>query len=69
MPFPVEQPLTGQELRVVRGMIDEYRYHEQRGRLWRSRWTFGKVVVAVLSGVVVLVVQVVTLIVVLRGGR
>jgi len=50
-------------------MIDEYRYHEQRGRMWRSRWTFGKVLVAVLSGLAVFVVQLVTLIYLAQGGR
>ena len=64
-----QDPLSDTELRVLRGMIDEYRYHEQRGRMWRSRWTFGKVLVAVLSGLAVFVVQLVTLIYLAQGGR
>lgn len=50
-------------------MIDEYRYHQQRGQLWRARWTFGKVIVAVVSGLAVFTVQLVTVIILLRGGR
>lgn len=65
----LEPQLTDLELRVVRGMIDEYRYHQQRGKVWRSWWTTGKIVVAVVSGVVVVVVQITTLILLIHGSR
>lgn len=37
--------------------------------MWRSWWTTGKVIVAILSGIAVLAVQIATLILLLRGGR
>lgn len=62
-----QQPLNESELRIVRGMIDEYRY-QQENRLHRRRTiTTGQIALGVVCAVVLLTMQIVTLIDTARG--
>lgn len=47
-----EPPLSQFELRVVRGMIDQYRYELERNRRWRGLLSDGRMltVAAVAAG-------------------
>ena len=53
-----ESPLTDTELRIVRGMIDEYRYDLERGRERRRALSTGEAVLAALVGVALVVLQI-----------
>lgn len=64
-----EPPLTDRELRIVRGMIDEHLYRQARSKFLGESWRDSRAVLAVLGAGVLFGVQVVTLIVAIRGNR
>ena len=57
-----ELPLTDTELRIVRGMIDEYRYDIERGRERRRALSAGEAVLAALVGVALVTLQLVAVV-------
>lgn len=65
----VEPPLRDDELRVIRGMIDEYRYHEQRDTRLRAMFGSSRSVLMTLAAVGMLILQTVALVLAARGGK
>lgn len=63
------EPLTEREIRVLRGMIDQYEYDENRQRFFHGVWTSGKAFLLVLAAVVTMVAQIATMIAVFTGGH
>lgn len=62
-----EPPLTDRELRIVRGMIDEYEVRRIRRGMFGEWWRDGKVVAAVLGGGILITLEVLQIVVMLRG--
>lgn len=60
-----EEPLRDYEIKVLRGMIDEYRQHEQQQRYARKVGTAWKVWLVAIGGILLFTLQVVSLIVAL----
>lgn len=68
MPHP-EPPLTARELRIVRGMIDEFEYRLQRRRFGRTVLGDFRVMLALLGGTMLITLQIVDLYLFASGGR
>ena len=47
-----EPPLTDRELRIVRGMLDEYHYSMQRGQRRHREWSAARVGLVTFAAVV-----------------
>ena len=60
-----ERPLDERELKIVRGMIDEYETRRIRRSLFGEWWRDGKVLVAVFGGAILVTLQVLQIIVLL----
>lgn len=56
-----EQPLTDRELRIVRGMMDEYEYRRARGRVLGEWYKDARLLIASVTAAVILGLQVVNL--------
>ena len=52
-----EPPLTQTELRIVRGMIDEYRFDQERGRERRAMLKHWQIVGGITTGLLLVVLQ------------
>ena len=52
-----EPPLTQNELRIVRGMIDEYRFDQERGRERRAMLKHWQIVGGIATGLLLVVLQ------------
>lgn len=63
-----EDPLTEYELRVVRGMIDEYRQRRYRDQWFDSAWKRLAAVVGALAGVAIITSAVIQIIQAATGG-
>jgi hypothetical protein len=62
-----EPPLTERELRIVRGMIDEHEVRRIRRTVFGEWWRDGKVLAAVVGGCLLATLEVVQIVVALRG--
>lgn len=62
-----EEPLTDAELRIVRGMIEEYDFAHKRNLLWSQRWKAGRVIALTILGIMLYMLQIVVAIVAIRG--
>jgi hypothetical protein len=58
-----EPALTDTELRIVRGMIDEYRYDIERGRERRRALSTGEAILAAIVGVALVSLQLASLLI------
>ncbi len=68
MPHP-QPPLTDKELRIVRGMIDEFETRMVSKHLIHGFVADFRVFLAIVGAALLVVLQVVTLVVMLNGGR
>lgn len=69
MSFRPQPPLTDRELRIIRGMIDEFEFRSARRRVLGGFVTDLRVVTVVLGGVILVALNAVTLILTLTGRR
>lgn len=56
-----EPPLTDRELRIVRGMLDEYSYAQKRHAFWSRTLGTSRLLVTTVAAVTVIVLNAVTL--------
>ena len=63
-----ELPLTDVELRIVRGMIDEYRFDAERGRERRAMLKQWQLVGGILTGLLLVVLAIAQLYFTMRHG-
>ena len=54
-------PLTVKELRIVRGMIDEYLYAQRRHAFWRATFGTSRLVITGLAALTVIILNIITL--------
>lgn len=64
-----EPPLREQEIRVLRGMMDEYTYGQARHRLFTQWWKDTGKLLAILGGFALLVLNVVQIVLALMQGH
>lgn len=62
-----EPPLADHELRVVRGMIDQYQHDRQRSLIVQEFFNDTRTVAVAVCGTVLLAVNIVTLIVLIHS--
>jgi hypothetical protein len=65
--FDRQQPLTDRELRIIRGMIDEYDLRTRSRLVWRGRVRDVRVLLAVVGAAILIVLQSVELVFLLGG--
>ena len=63
-----ERPLSDDELRKLRGMMDEYTFAERRRLLWSQRFRSGRLVLLTVLGVILYMTQLALAILALKGG-
>jgi hypothetical protein len=64
-----ESPLTDREIVILRGMIDDHEYRLVRRRMFGKWWRDGRIVAAVTGGAVLITLELVQIVVALRGGH
>lgn len=62
-----ESPLSDTEIRIVRGMIDEYQYGEARRRMFNEWWKDSRAILGVFGAMMLLVMQGAELYLIARG--
>jgi energy-coupling factor transporter ATP-binding protein EcfA2 len=66
VPYRPRGPLDEEELQIVRGMIDDYRYRHQRDQRWRARLSRGQKLVVALAALYALSIPMINLVLTLR---
>ena len=61
------EQFTQEEMRVLRGMMDEYEYARRRRLLASQRWKTGRVTLIALLAVTLYALQIVVAIVAIKG--
>lgn len=64
-----QQPLSDRELRVLRGMMDEYEYERTKRRIFQGWLGDARLVLAALGAIMLLILQTITLYLSLAGRR
>lgn len=64
-----EPPLTDRELKVLRGMLDEYQYSRSRRHVFAELWDDARGFAKFIAATSIVVLNIVTVVLLLSGTR